>query len=191
MGLKSNQLNYRTEFCNLLIHNNLVGHSVEIGVAEGRFSEHIISWPNVTKHYMIDAWQTLNQKGDGGFEQNWHDDNLKEALYRTNAFENKRYIYQGKSSDTIPLITDNSLIFAYLDGDHSYKGCLADLKAIYPKVRSGGVISGHDYLSPQYGVNEAVKCFVSESNNKYTMSDIHTTFENGDDSMVSFWFIKK
>ena len=41
---------------------------------------------------------------------------------------------------------DNSLDMVYLDGGHSYEQVLADLNAWYPKVKIGGVISGHDFV---------------------------------------------
>ena len=102
----------------------------------------------------------------------------------------RRLILRGLSSEMIKQIPDDSLIFAYLDGDHSYEGCLADLKAIYSKVKSGGIIAGHDYLSPQYGVNKALKQYLFWTD-KYTLEDVHVTYEDGDNSMVSFWFVKK
>lgn len=189
------EINLRTQFGELLQHHNLTGHSIEIGVAEGRFSEHIISWPTITKHYMLDAWERLNQKGDGGFPQSWHDNNFIEAKQRTEPFKDKRLILKGLSKEMIQWIPDNSLIFAYLDGDHSYEGCLSDLQLIYPKVRYGGIIAGHDYLSPQYGVNRAIKDFLAtkvETTDWGTANvPLHETFEDGDKSMVSFWFIKR
>lgn len=46
------------------------------------------------------------------------------------------------------------LDFVFVDGDHSYEGCLADIRAWLPLVRDGGVIAGHDYDWP--GVRRAV-----------------------------------
>ena len=43
------------------------------------------------------------------------------------------------------LIPDDSCDFIYVDGDHSYAGCLADIKAYWPKVKVGGIMAGHDY----------------------------------------------
>lgn len=40
---------------------------------------------------------------------------------------------------------DESIDWIFIDGDHTYDGCLADLKAWYPKIRKGGLISGDDY----------------------------------------------
>ncbi len=46
---------------------------------------------------------------------------------------------------------DESLDLVWIDGDHSYEGCLADIEAWLPKVRAGGLIGGHDYGREQRG----------------------------------------
>jgi predicted O-methyltransferase YrrM len=51
-------------------------------------------------------------------------------------------------------VEDNSVDFIMLDGDHNYEGIRADIDAWLPKMRSGSVISGDDYLWP--GVKKAV-----------------------------------
>jgi predicted O-methyltransferase YrrM len=35
--------------------------------------------------------------------------------------------------------------FLFIDGDHSYEGCLEDIRSWFPKVRAGGTIVFHDY----------------------------------------------
>lgn len=42
-------------------------------------------------------------------------------------------------------IWDQPIDFLYVDGDHSYEGCKADLIGWSPHVRPGGIILGHDY----------------------------------------------
>ncbi len=37
--------------------------------------------------------------------------------------------------------------YAFIDGDHSYEGCLNDLKTIYPRMNPGGVMVIDDYKS--------------------------------------------
>jgi len=58
-------------------------------------------------------------------------------------------------------LDDECLDAVYIDADHSHAAVLADLAAWAPKVRRGGVISGHDYLDgvlPEgvFGVRSAV-----------------------------------
>lgn len=188
------EIEYRTQFGQLLEYYGLMGNAAEIGVAEGRNASTLIAHPSIAKLYLIDAWTHLNQKGDGHQPQSWHDGNFEEAKRRMRGFEHKAVFLKGMSTEMIKHIPDDSLIFAYVDCDHSKVGCLADLNAIYPKLKQGGILAGHDYLAPQYGVNEAVKEFVILLGKKdpYGVSrDIHQTEEDGDKSMVSFWFVKK
>lgn len=50
---------------------------------------------------------------------------------------------------------NGSLGVVWLDGDHDHTAVRADIAAWQPKVRSGGVIGGDDWLFP--GVRDAVK----------------------------------
>jgi hypothetical protein len=183
------EIKYRTQFGELLESMGLEGAAAEVGVAEGRNAQVLISSPAITRLYLIDAWTQLDQPGDGGYEQPWHDNNLKEVYERVAPWKEKAVIMKGLSYNMIRQIPDNHLVLAYLDGDHSYWGAYQDLVTIYNKVKSGGIIAGHDYLNPAYGVNKAVKSFLAF--NGYSQLDIHVTEEDGDTSMVSFWFIKK
>ena len=47
-----------------------------------------------------------------------------------------------------------------IDADHSYESTLQDIEAWWPKVKSGGVMIGHDYETVQFpGVKRAVQTF--------------------------------
>ncbi|MEE8168973.1 MAG: glycosyltransferase, partial [Phycisphaerae bacterium] len=42
---------------------------------------------------------------------------------------------------------NGSVDFVYIDADHAYESVVKDIRAWLPKVRRGGVISGHDYFT--------------------------------------------
>jgi predicted O-methyltransferase YrrM len=46
--------------------------------------------------------------------------------------------------------------FVFIDGDHSYEACKADIAAWVPFVKSGGVIAFHDFGSRADGVTRAI-----------------------------------
>lgn len=50
--------------------------------------------------------------------------------------------------------TPGSVDFCFIDGDHSYAGCQADIQAWLPKLKPGGVMAGHDV--DREGVRRAV-----------------------------------
>ena len=55
---------------------------------------------------------------------------------------------------------DGELDFVFIDGEHSYEAAKADIKAWWPKVRSGGLFVGHDYDRQRFpGVCRAVDEF--------------------------------
>lgn len=59
---------------------------------------------------------------------------------------------------------DETLDWIYVDGDHSYEGCLKDLNNALSKVKKGGMILGDDYGWPgskwnKPGVTQAVNQF--------------------------------
>ena len=62
--------------------------------------------------------------------------------------------------------TDRSLDFVYIDADHSYESCLADINAWHPKIRVGGILSGHDYHNTI--THSRVQCHVKKAILEYT-----------------------
>jgi len=183
------EIKYRTEFGSLLESLGLCGHAVEIGAAECRHAQVLISQPAITKLYIIDGWSRLSQIGDGSNSDEWHANNWKECQERIEQWKEKAIFLRGMSSAMIKQIPDDSLIFAYVDADHSYNGCFNDLINIYPKVKRGGVIALHDIKNPSYQVKQASARFLLE--NGYVDADLHFTEEDGDLMMVSGWVIKK
>jgi len=67
---------------------------------------------------------------------------------------------------------DEYFDYVHIDADHTYDAVLADLNAWWPKVKVGGVISGHDYIANKtlksgvtFGVIEAVAEFRKQNGN--------------------------
>lgn len=73
------------------------------------------------------------------------------------------------SSEWFNTCPDNHLDWIYVDGEHSYEGCYADLVQAHKKVKAGGLILGDDFKWPKAtwskpGVTKAVNQFVDENN---------------------------
>lgn len=70
------------------------------------------------------------------------------------------------SEEAAGQVADESLDWAYIDGDHTYKGVATDLRAWWPKLRSGGLLMGDDYGRSGWwgnGVQDAVTHFLTDT----------------------------
>jgi hypothetical protein len=65
---------------------------------------------------------------------------------KNNKLENRIIPVRGNSVYTVGIHDDESIDLAFVDGDHSFEGCLNDLQAVWPKVKKGGVILVHDCI---------------------------------------------
>jgi predicted O-methyltransferase YrrM len=101
-------------------------------------------------------------------------------------------LLQMKSEDAATLIPDGSLDFVYIDGDHQYDRVMLDMIVWSLKVRSGGIVSGHDYyadLKHRVTVRPAVDDYV-----RHHGLDLKLTDKDGDkpdrNPQISWWWVK-
>lgn len=85
---------------------------------------------------------------------------------KKNQLENRIIPVRGNSVYTVGIHDDRSIDLAFVDGDHSFEGCLNDLQAVWPKVKHGGVILVHDCI-PNSEPLGAVKKFTDEKKISY------------------------
>lgn len=140
----------------------------EVGVQRGEYSEQLLK-AGVRFLHLVDLWAQQPDYFDiANVADAEHQKNFKETCERMVMFRERHYIHRGPSVRMSHSVKDDSLDFVYLDADHKYKAIKADLAAWYPKVRAGGVISGHDFMdSPnccgsEFGVASAVQEFCRE-----------------------------
>ena len=138
--------------------NNLVG--CEIGVWEGRNLAYMLhNAPEIATMYAVDPWQGyLDWSGDVPQEVlNW----IKPlAMARISYFPNRVQVVEKISKDALPEIPE--LDFIFIDGDHSFETVMEDLQMYYPRVKTGGIFSGHDWSLPE--VNRALLKFREDNN---------------------------
>lgn len=156
-------ITHRRQLVDLMKALGLPLIAAEVGVAEGLFSNDLLS-EGLERLYSIDNWGKIDgQRGDGGFEQQWHDQNFKEVKDRLSKYGNKSITVRQMSVMAAKLIPDG-LGLVYIDCDHSYAGVWNDIQAYWPKLVSGGVMAFHDYENPSYGVKDAVQEFAKGNN---------------------------
>ena len=177
----------REEFLKLINELNLkIG--CEIGVYKGDYSIKILEKTNLSKLYLIDSWQHLDNYNDISNHSNPEFDFILQGVKNKISNHKERVeIIKGLSENIVNNFEDDYFDFLYLDADHSYSASKKDVSLWYSKVKPGGIFSGHDYLNgslPQgeFGVKQSIDEFVKQNN-----LELHVT---GEDQWKS-WFIIK
>jgi len=154
----------RNDLLNTMDKNLVV---CEIGVFKGDFSKIMLDILSPKELHLIDTFNGMMCSGDkDGNDITWV--NLdEEYLNVTNMFSNNDnvYIHKGFSTDILNGFENNYFDMIYIDGDHSYEGVKSDLKLSFSKVKDGGLICGHDYISSKFeDVVRAVDEFCDDHN---------------------------
>jgi len=136
----------------------LVG--VEIGVGYGRNAKSILKTLNMKMLYLIDPYIPYIVDGKGVVTR-WIK-GLEVVRKELEPLPNVTFIH-ATSEEAVDYIP-NQLDFVYIDGNHSYEYVKKDIELYYPKVKSGGVIGGHDFRFKFKGVIKAVVEFSQKNN---------------------------
>ena len=142
----------RFEFLTEMIqkHGFLLG--AEIGTGKGATAVYLFRGnPNL---YLIEvAYYTSSERKKGDYTQ------LGKELWkrRVSKYRRRMTVIPLPSREAIKKVEDGALDFVFIDADHSYKECLWDIKNWMPKVRKGGLVSGHDFQDRFPGVKKAVR----------------------------------
>jgi hypothetical protein len=146
----------------------------EIGVHLGDFSREIIDIVRPKKLFLIDPWQ---YESSSEYKQAWYGGLAKgkqhEIDQRYNHVKNlftkeitagQVTVLRKKSDIALAGLTNNSLDWVYIDGNHLYKFVATDLELSLAKVKPGGLITGDDYDEGgwwQGSVKRAVDDFIA------------------------------
>lgn len=152
--------------------------AAELGCAEGFYSAELLSM-GAGRLYMVDAWQTLVQSGDGSNPQKWHDQNYYAAMGRVAKYDEKVIVLRGLTTEMAKHIPDESLDLVYVDACHTFKCVMADINAYWPKLKENGIMAFHDYLAKEYGVYDAVNEFADWHNLKVNLIPEHKDEDAG------------
>jgi hypothetical protein len=130
----------RTHLTQELARRGLLKRGVEVGVAQGYFSEFILqTWPGSL--WMVDRWES-NPDYDEDYDQ---EENYRLALQVERHYVPRAHIVRKSSLEAVKDFPDGLLDFVYLDANHRYEEVLKDLTAWFPKVKRGGIFAGDDY----------------------------------------------
>ena len=135
----------------------------EIGVWKGRFTRTVLSVVQPSVMYLVDPYIAQQNAGTGEQSgQNTQADldrifaETLQKIKNTTPSSTRIEFIRKFSAEANADIPDGALDWMYIDGDHSYTGCAADLQLAIKKVRRGGWIICDDYR-PSCGVVQAVQ----------------------------------
>lgn len=150
----------------------------EIGVKSGGYSKTILS--NWDGHlFLIDSWRKFLDQDyvdNANVSDKEHIKYLNVCLDDLNLYKDRYTLCCGLSKETSEYLKDEIFDFVYIDANHSYEGCLEDIRAWIKKIKKGGCICGHDYLNgfmwnTQFGVKKAVLDFFGKEPDIITVQD--------------------
>lgn len=177
-------ITHRVQLPHLLKQRGLPLIGLECGTADGGSAVDFMT-NGLEQITCVDVWNTIpNQRGDASMDSSWHHKNFEVAKQRLSKWGDNVTLLRGISYEMAWMVPDNSIGMLYLDSDHSYEGVFKELVAYFNKVVKGGIISGHDFLQPAYGVKQAVEDFT-----KIYGYEWHLIPENKDEDS-GFYFIK-
>lgn len=126
-----------------------VGLVAEVGVNQGAFAK-------VIARECAPAWMVL--------VDHWPDGVPEACLAPLKAAVPRLDILHQKSVEAASQCRGIGFNMVYIDADHSYESCLADLEAWAPTLAPDGLLLAHDYyrddgVAKDFGVIEAVETF--------------------------------
>ena len=159
----------------------------EVGVLYGGHFRSLISAECVAHAVAVDLWTETGNRAhnDECHSQSGLDEQYAGMLALAKE-DNRVQVIKNYSPVAAEQFADGYFDFVYLDDDHTEAGATISVNAWFPKVRSGGVLAGHDFFEwscgpVKFGVVEAVTKFVKEHGFQLHLDKQH----------AAGWFIPK
>jgi hypothetical protein len=132
------------------------GHIVEVGAWKGASTSYLAVEAQHKKMRIdvVDTWV-------GSEEHKEMNEIIENSLFGT-FIDNMRPLInlinpiRTDSVSASKMYSDESLDAIFIDADHGYESVKADILAWMPKVKTGGILAGHDYIRTHNGVIQAV-----------------------------------
>ena len=157
-------------------------NGAEIGVLRGAYSLLLCQYIPNLKLKCIDPWAAFRRNS-----QERMDRNFRRARLRLKRFDAE--LIKKTSMDAVREITNGCLDFVYIDGMHEFDFVMPDIIFWSDKVKSGGIVAGHDYIPDEWHtqVKSAVDIYAKIHGIKdyYLTSEIQT-----DHTAPSFFWVK-
>jgi hypothetical protein len=141
----------------------------EIGTDKGIYAKHIYKFAKPKYLFLIDCWKQIIADSVYAKDPVNSKDDIQEKKYnlvqRKFAKTNNVTLVRKMSYESADDFDDKYFDCVYIDADHSYSGCLTDLRLWSNKIKLDGFIWGHDYTNSfkWIQVKEAIDTFLNEN----------------------------
>jgi hypothetical protein len=148
---------------------------VEVGSWKGKSSAYMaVEIANSTKNiefYCVDTWEGSleHEEMDLSGLYDLFIDNMSPLV---NYYKPIRKLSIEASKD----FEDNSLDFVFIDASHQYEDVKNDIIHWLPKIKSGGILAGHDYPSDGGGCFAGVYKAVNELLTGFNVNSVTNTY---------------
>jgi hypothetical protein len=161
------EIEKRNNLGNLINSLNLDGSGIEIGVNCGDYSEILLKTSKLKKIYLLDLWEQLPKEQYTDItntSQNEQNNKYNMVIEKMKSYGERVQIIRKDCSIAFNDFGDSFFDFIYIDANHKYEYVKQDIDNWYPKLKNGGLFSGHDYLDGKigrtvFGVKRAVDEF--------------------------------
>ena len=122
---------------------------VELGVKAGDFALVTLrAWKSSEEYWLVDLWAPQeNYKDEANVDQRGHNAFHAKTMQKMKPFMSKVKVCRDYTTSCLKNFEDGSLDYVFVDARHDYKGALEDMENYWPKLRCGGILAGHDYMT--------------------------------------------
>ena len=189
---------------------NLTGRAAELGVWRGEFAEQNLRLWQGRQYVLIDLWEPSDcvngirshcvygsNVSDGGRAERSFDKMVTGLRMQRGGdrFRNPdgspRYLMlQNTTLEAAKMFPDGYFDWIYLDATHTYAAAKRDIHAWYPKVRVGGLVSGHDYQFQHQSIGDGYTFGVKDAIDEFASARNLRVYTTSEPYLPSFYFLK-
>lgn len=126
------------------------GVGVEIGVCRGANAAQLLFRTKPSVMFLVDTWEEAEYARKPHADPNlWYDDHFDSVseIFSEEINGGRVVIRKQHSTMFLSSLMDNSLDWVYIDSNHHYQTVSREIDLSIQKVKRGGYIMGHDYLT--------------------------------------------
>jgi hypothetical protein len=163
----------------------LTRHAAEVGVFRGENAAHILTTWKGQMLYLVDAWDSVDiwssEQGKANYEA---------MLAAVKPHAGRYTILKNLTHSAAVALPDGHLDYIFIDAGHDYLAVRRDLNAWWPKLRRGGLISGHDYSNGYFPMGGNVVYGVRDAVDEFAALHNHRVYSTVGEPYLSWYMLK-